>query len=153
MNRGIKLVTQLSLGTLIFMCAACHSNEPQESGDMKAVGKTTPRTGEIDQHVRPAVISMDEQIQGAINDLAARINVEKASIKVREARSVQWGSGAMGCPKPGMNYTQALVPGVRLLLDAGGVIYYYHGGTGANLFYCPADRTKAPTFGKGQEIM
>ncbi len=152
MNRNIKQMTQLGLGTLIFMCTACHSNA-QEGGDMKDAGKAAPGAVEIDQHARPVEISINEQIQGAITDLATRINVEKSSIKVREARSVQWGSGAMGCPKPGMNYTQAIVPGIRLLLEADEAIYYYHGVTGSNLFYCPADRAQAPTFGKGQEVM
>ena len=108
---------------------------------------------ERDKHVRPADISMDEQINGAMTDLATRIGVTEDSIRVKEARSVQWSSGAMGCPKPGMNYTQALVPGMLLLLEVNGTIYHYHGSDGRSLFHCPSDRVRAPAYGQGQEVM
>ena len=97
--------------------------------------------------------TIDEQISNAVADLAKREGVAADTIKVSSARAVNWGSGAMGCPKPGMNYTQAVVPGVRLILETNDTIYYYHGRTGADLFYCPADRAKAPAFGQGEEVM
>jgi len=153
MNLKIQRLTQLSLGALIFVSMACQSNEAQQAGEVKEADHESQAVSEIDPHARPAKISMDQQIKGAITDLAARISVAEDTIKVREARSVQWGSGALGCPKPDMNYTQAIVPGVRLMLESGGTIYYYHGGTGKALFYCPAKRAEAPAYGQGLEIM
>ncbi len=101
----------------------------------------------------PGDISTDQQIKDAVKDLATRINVAEDAITIKAARSVQWRSGALGCPKPGMNYTQALVPGMQLLLEANGTVYHYHGGTGKSLFYCPAERAEAPAYGQGQEVM
>ena len=153
MNQKTKRWTQMSLYTLIFACMACQSNETQKADDVKDADKKSQAVSEIDQHVRPAEISLDQQIKGAMTDLATRIGVAEDAVKVREARSVQWGSGAMGCPKPGMNYTQAIVPGVRLLLEANETIYYYHGRTGRSLFFCPAERARAPAYGQGVEVM
>lgn len=106
-----------------------------------------------EQNTQPAEISMEQQIKMAIADLAIRVGVAAEDIIVREARSVQWSSGALGCPKPGMNYTQALVPGMRLLLETNGTVYYYHGRNGRDLFYCPAGRAQAPAYGPGLDVM
>lgn len=59
----------------------------------------------------------------------------------------------MGCPEKGHEYTQAIVPGILILLEADGEIYRYHGRAGGNVFYCPNDRAKAPGFGPGEEFM
>ena len=31
-----------------------------------------------------------------------------------------WNDGSLGCPQPGQLYTQALVPGYQVILDANG---------------------------------
>lgn len=153
MNRKIIRMTRPGLLTLIIACSACQNNETQGVEVVEDNTKGTQAVNERDNLVRPAAISMDEQIKGAMTDLATRTGVAEDAITVREARSVQWGSGAIGCPKPGMNYTQALVPGVLLLLEVNGTIYHYHGSDGRSLFFCPPDRVRAPAYGQGQEIM
>ena len=153
MNRNVKRWAQMSLCTLFFTCMACQGSEKQQAEEMADVDKKSQAMNKNAQHVRPPEISMDQQVKGAITDLATRIGVAEDTIKVKGARSVQWSSGAMGCPKPGMNYTQALVPGVRLLLEANGDVYYYHGRNGRKLFYCPAGRAQAPAYGQGLDIM
>ncbi|MEJ7720727.1 MAG: hypothetical protein WKF58_09900 [Ilumatobacteraceae bacterium] len=40
---------------------------------------------------------------------------------------VTWRDGSLGCPKQGELYTQALVPGRRVILRAGGSELAYHG--------------------------
>ena len=42
-------------------------------------------------------------------------------VTVVSYEDVTWPDGALGCPEPGMSYTQALVPGARLVLEADGV--------------------------------
>lgn len=151
MNQKTKRLTQLSLVTLIFVSAACQGHEMQDSDEVKDV--KSQNAGETSQYTKPAEISMDQQIKGAVKDLVARIGVSEDAIKVREVRSVQWGSGAMGCPKPGMNYTQAIVPGVLVFLDVDDKIYRYQGRTGRSLFYCPNDQAQAPAYGWGEVVM
>ena len=153
MNRNVKRWAQMSLYTLFFTCMACQGSEKQQADETADVDKKSQAMNKNAQHVRPPEISMDQQVKGAITDLAARIGVAEDTIKVKGARSVQWSSGAMGCPKPGMNYTQALVPGVRLLLEVKGEVYYYHGRNGRKLFYCPAGRAQAPAYGQGLGMM
>jgi hypothetical protein len=82
--------------------------------------------------------------RAAVVDLAARQGVETTAITVVSTDEVTWRDGSMGCPEPGMNYTQALVPGIRVVLELDGVRYEYHSGGGRSMFLCekpqqPAD--------------
>ncbi|MGX5772465.1 hypothetical protein ACWKWN_17105 [Microbacterium trichothecenolyticum] len=45
------------------------------------------------------------------------------------AHAVTWNNGALGCPSPGVSYTQALVDGMRIVVEVDGTIYDYRFGT------------------------
>ena len=81
----------------------------------------------------------------ATTDLADRLDVDADSIEVVSVERVTWSDGSVGCPQPGMNYTQALVPGSRIVLRAAGAEYAYHAADGRAPFYCPASQATAPT--------
>ncbi|MDX5318071.1 MAG: hypothetical protein LPK38_01730 [Actinomycetes bacterium] len=78
-------------------------------------GGGTPVTGEV-----PAALLAE-----FVADAARRSGVEEADILVVRGESVTWSDGSLGCPQPGMNYTQALVPGYWVVLDADGTEYDY----------------------------
>ncbi len=81
----------------------------------------------------------------AIADLAQRLGIDEADVTVKSEEEVTWRDGSAGCPEPGMMYTQALVPGRRLILTANGEDYAYHSAEG-DYFYCekPAADGTAP---------
>lgn len=64
----------------------------------------------------------------AIADLASRLDIPAADITVTLAEHVVWPDGSLGCPQPGMVYTQVLVDGSRAILQVGQTSYSYHGG-------------------------
>ena len=72
----------------------------------------------------------------AVAELAARLGVDPAAITTVAVEAVTWRDGAIGCPQPGMNYTQALVDGVRVILEVDGKRYQYHAGGARPLFLC-----------------
>ena len=72
----------------------------------------------------------------AITDLANRLGIPGSDIEVVTEKIVTWRDGSLGCPKPGMMYTQALVEGTLIVLRAGGRDYSYHSGAGKPPFYC-----------------
>jgi hypothetical protein len=69
-------------------------------------------------------------------DLAKRLGVEAAQVTLVSSSEVTWPDGSLGCPEPGMNYTQALVPGSRIILEAAGKQYHYHSGGTRPPFLC-----------------
>lgn len=153
MDRKAKSWARLGLYTLIWIGAGCQQNEMQSASDMQSPDRNSSTTTLNEKLAVSDGVSVDQQIEGAKMDLASILGVEVDVIAVKEARSVQWGSGALGCPKPGMSYTQALVPGLRVLLEVDGAVYYYHGGRGSMLFNCPAKLAQAPAYGPGEEVM
>lgn len=83
----------------------------------------------------------------AVADLSAHVGVDPADIVVVAGAAVTWSDGSLGCPQPGMSYTQALVPGYRIVLTAGGVEYAYHGRDGGSPFLCdraPSGAVRSP---------
>lgn len=63
----------------------------------------------------------------AIDQLAKQLSIEAATIAVVRAEEVDWPDGSVGCPMPGMRYTQAIVNGTFVQLRAGDQLYNYHG--------------------------
>ena len=80
----------------------------------------------------------------ARDDLAQRLQIKPPDIVTLHAEDVTWSDGASGCPEPNMFYTQALVPGYRLVFSVAGTQYYYHGQRDQAPFYCPAERAGQP---------
>jgi hypothetical protein len=72
-------------------------------------------------------------------DLAERLGVEPEEIEVVTAERVTWPDGSLGCPEPGMSYTQALVEGSKVVLGHGERVYLYHAGTDEQPFLCPSE--------------
>jgi hypothetical protein len=70
------------------------------------------------------------------DDLARRALVKHDAITVLSATEHQWPDGSLGCPQPGMMYTQMIVPGYRVVLGAGGNRYAYHSDRRGNFVVC-----------------
>ncbi len=78
----------------------------------------------------------DPLIEAAVADLAARLQVDEGDVRVALVEEVTWSDGSLGCPEPGKLYTQALVPGVRIVLGYADILYDYHQGGNSRPFLC-----------------
>ncbi len=72
----------------------------------------------------------------AINDLAARLSVDRAAIEFLAYEPVTWRDGSLGCPQPDMMYTQATIDGYVVQLRHNGQTYNYNGADGGDPFLC-----------------
>jgi hypothetical protein len=86
--------------------------------------------------------SLELVTQKALADASRRTGVALSALKVVSAERVTWSDGSAGCPAPGMAYTQALVSGFRIRIQAGKELLHYHGGTEPK--FCPSDRAQEP---------
>ncbi len=89
-----------------------------------------------------------EMIEAALDDAANRSTTARADIKVTSAEAVTWPDGSLGCPQPGMLYTQALVAGYRIVLQAGDQKLNYHAMSRGRPVFCPVARVVAPAPGR-----
>ena len=60
-----------------------------------------------------------------VNDAATRAGVDQTTVTVTAATARTWPNGALGCPEPGVMYTQAVVTGWQVVVEAGGTPYDY----------------------------
>lgn len=97
-------------------------------------------------------MNLNEQVEYARNNLAERLGVELDSVLLSSAQAVTWRSGAVGCPKPGMAYTDALIPGTLIFLKAGNALHAYHSKRDGLPFYCPRDRVESPVLDKTHDV-
>ena len=96
----------------------------------------------------PVATPMPTGLEGAVlaarADAARRTGVAAESLLLLSAESVTWSDGSLGCPQPGMMYTQALVPGYRVRLRGPGGEMDYHASARGALVLCPAERAVDP---------
>ena len=104
---------------------------------------TTP--AQASSHMDAPLISLD--------DAANRPTTARAGIKVLSEEAVTRPAGSLGCPQPGMMYTQALVPGYRIVLQAGEQILNYHAMSRGRPVFCQAGRVTAPVPGQGNSAI
>ena len=127
---------------------ACSSTKPEQiegrtdSGARAETGPPNEASGA--QSMQP----MLEQIRA---DAAQSAGVALDHVKVRTVESVTWSDGSLGCPEPGMMYTQALVRGYRIRVDAAGTMLGNHAGRAEHLRALPAGAC-AGTFIGGSDV-
>jgi hypothetical protein len=106
-----------------------------------------PHTGDRSGVVAPAP---DGQVALATLEAAVRADAARAwnrpdavalALRVEEAT---WSDGSLGCPLPGRAYTQALVPGWRLVVRDDGREAVYHASRRGQWLFCPAGRARPP---------
>ena len=101
------------------------------------------RSGRVD--APPGTRVTAEAIAAAVRVDAAKLlgRSDAASLSV-SVESVIWSDGSLGCPQPGLMYTQALVPGWRLVVRDGQREWLYHASAGGAWLLCTAGRATPP---------
>lgn len=103
-------------------------------------GDPQPPTGGEGQDLPGKGSDVDQMVEDSVADLADRLAVDSHAITIAKVESVTWRDGSMGCPEPGMSYTQALVDGVRVELTLDGESYWYHQGGSNPIRFCEDPR-------------
>jgi hypothetical protein len=130
----------LSAPLMLLACSAGGaSGGGSPSPEQSPSPSSTPSAGALDPG--PIPVELFNQI---VADAVAKAGVDPSALTVVAASAVTWSDGSIGCPAPGVSYTQALVPGYRVILEAGGQQYDYHVGQRGQFILCPPNRSKDP---------
>jgi hypothetical protein len=97
-------------------------------------GENPPVQGEVPQGILDPIL----------NEAAALAKVARERLVIVRAEPVVWNDGSLGCPEPGMMYTQALVNGYWVVIDAAGQTYDFRVGPGGIFRLCPAGHGRPP---------
>ena len=84
----------------------------------------------------------DTLLNEIVADLSQHLEADRSAIDVIRAEAVVWNDGSLGCPQPGMMYTQALVNGYWVILQVGEKGYDYRASDSGYFFRC--DRNGLP---------
>ena len=71
--------------------------------------------------------------------------LDREQLVIVRAESVVWNDGSLGCPEPGILYTQALVNGYWVVIDAAGQKYDFRVGSGGSFRLCPPGQGQPPS--------
>lgn len=94
---------------------------------------TPVATADIPKSVRRAVVA----------DAARRFKVAESAVVLTRAEQVTWSDGSLGCPEPGMRYTQNLVAGYVIVVRTGAGELTYHTDTRGQARSCAWARPKS----------
>ena len=83
-------------------------------------------------------------LEPILAEAAARAKVTREQLVIVRAEPVVWNDGSLGCPEPGKMYTQALVHGYWVVIEAAGQTYDFRVGGGGSFRLCPAGRGRPP---------
>ena len=134
MRGGVRHAAVLTLLGVVLL-AGCGGADEDEPGSQPTETANPTETAKPDP--TPTEVPMpDGPLAAAIADLFRDTGVDPDDIEVVVHEQVTWRDGSLGCPKPGMFYTQALVEGYRIVLQAGGEEVAYHGSAGKPPFRC-----------------
>ncbi|GAA1594850.1 hypothetical protein GCM10009789_56150 [Kribbella sancticallisti] len=117
------------------------SDPPTDAGQEPSVSPSTqPPTPGPSTPTGPA----QGPVEQAKSDLAGRLGVPVEAVTVVSTEEVTWPDGSLGCPQPGMRYTQVLVNGSRIVLTVDGKRYHYHSGGRRGPFLCTNPQPPVP---------
>lgn len=91
------------------------TNSPPPEKTAVSPASPAPVTGEAPQDVLDKVLA----------DLEQRLGHKPSQVEVLRSEFVTWNDGSLGCPKPGVYYTQATVDGYWIIIKADGKTYDY----------------------------
>ncbi len=83
-------------------------------------------------------------IDRVLDEAAALAHVPREQLLIVRAEPVVWNDGSLGCPEPGMTYTQALVNGYWIVIGAQGQTYDFRVGGGVSIRLCPQGHGRLP---------
>src|SRR5688500_17904760 len=134
-----------SMMLAVAMCsvlAACAADGGAESRNAAPTAETrepsleaVPSGGPINTDVIPS-----DLLAEVISAGASEAGVGADAVDVVIAEAVTWSDGSIGCPEPGMMYTQALVPGYRVVLEADGRELNFHAAQSGDFRFCENPR-------------
>ena len=131
MNRFAAALTGAALLLSLTACAGGTMADPTGSSSTRPPFQTTT-PGPIGPSGTPTDVP-DAKWDAIVDDLAGR---GVTGPELVSATAVTWQNGALGCPQPGQNYTQALVDGMQVIVTAGGTTYDYRFGAGDTPLLC-----------------
>ena len=132
-----SLVLALGLASaLMVACATPGDATPSESVAASAPSRSFAPVPQPSASADGLDRVPEEMLAAVVDEAASGAGVDPSEVEVITAESVTWSDGSLGCPEPGMSYTQALVPGYRVVVEIDGEQLSFHSGASGEFMFC-----------------
>ncbi len=135
--------------------APTDTSEPAKPTAEQLTITPIPATQQATSEAAPAIkvpTEMQTFIETVIDDLVQQKGVQREAVSVVSIEEIVWNDGSLGCPQPGYAYTQALVDGFYIVLQANGTEYYYHTNGTRYFVLCEDHKGEPPTGGTHPDL-
>ena len=109
---------------------------PTKPAETTSATHSKPNTQTHSTPTAAGGVSVNPQVERAIEDLATRQGMDRSQVIVENVETVEWRDSSLGCPQPGMMYAQVITPGFRIVLELDGVRYSYHADLNRRVTLC-----------------
>jgi hypothetical protein len=125
------------LAALVMVAACSASGGAGGSGRVEPSASPAPSAGDSDQPGTSGGASLPAAIiDPIVADAAARLGVDPSMVEVVSAEQKTYGDGSLGCPRPGEMYTQAVIDGYQVIVEANGTQLDYRGSAPGQFRIC-----------------
>lgn len=133
-----RLVMLLVFGAFAVTAACASDGKPAERAIAPPTRIPDPEQAVYSpagQQVSSAAIP-GEVRRAVVADAAKRFKVAESAVVLTRAEQVTWPDGSLGCPQPGLMYTQMLVEGFRVAAKTTEGELLYHTDSRGNVVNC-----------------
>ena len=123
----MKRFTVAALGLLLMACGTAPIGSDEE-----------PTTTTTEAEGIPRRATPDEIFDAILADLIERTGANPDAVIIVRDEEATWNDGSMGCPEPGVLYTQAIVTGYWVVLMVDDVEYDYRAAQSGHFVHCPS---------------
>lgn len=134
-----------ALVNLALVAAGCGPGAATQGPSTVATVAPTPRPPDMPIATPPPVTAVPPAILEAVTAEAARLsNVSLDQVAIVRAEPAVWPDGSLGCAQPDEMYTQALVNGYWIILQAWTVPYDFRVTSDGTFRLCPHPEASNP---------
>lgn len=75
-------------------------------------------------------------VDAALQAAAAHLGLSPSGLHVDQVEAQQWGDSSLGCPQPGLMYSQIVTAGFLIVVSGGGKQLEYHSDDRGRVVLC-----------------
>ncbi len=121
-------VLRIAFLASIWVVGGCTSTGGADTGSLTPASTQPTRVPAGSSAGTPGTIDLPASvIDPVVAEIARVAGVQVDQVTILSAEPVTFPDGGLGCPEPGMAYTQIMVDGYRIVAGAGGTTYDYRG--------------------------
>jgi hypothetical protein len=129
-------VLRIAIFATLWVAAGC-SSSGGSGGSLRPSGDQPSQVPDTTPGGSPGAIDLPASIVDPVVAEIARVaSVPASAVVIQSAEPVTFPDGSLGCPLPGMAYTQVQVDGYRIVAIAAGTTYDYRGSGPGNFRRC-----------------